>query len=367
MKILPQNRGRGGGYTRMTETTQRDQQQLELAAIQTGAAIIPITRGFLRITGPDATRWLNGMVTNNIAALAPGQGNYNFLLNAQGRIQGDCTIYREYREPESGDPRFFLETDASQLETIQQLLDKFIIMDDVELSTSLEIYGRIVPTNTLRGFAITGKEANEMLADVMVGFANEFLMMDVQPGSLIWGTQGGQATDFMLAPPNTPNTYEIWCSSSYLDTLHSEFIRAGAIELSHEAAEAHRILSGTPRYGQDIRNTETNKDLPQETAQTHALHFAKGCYLGQEIVERIHSRGQLHRTFTQFTLTGTLPKLPAPLEANGKSAGELTSAIQIGDQIHALGYLRREAQSQTLTYPGGTATPITQPLNHLTT
>jgi folate-binding Fe-S cluster repair protein YgfZ len=86
-----------------------------------------------------------------------------------------------------------------------------------------------------------------------------------------------------------------------------------------------------------------------------ALHFSKGCYLGQEIVERIHSRGNVHRTFTSFTLTGELPQLPAPLDASGKSAGELTSVIRIGDQIHALGYIRREFSTAPLTYPGGTA------------
>src|ERR1700679_1826020 len=108
--------------------------ETELEAIQQSAAIYPLAdRAFLRITGPDATRWLNGMVTNNIKDLAPGQGNYNFLLNAQGRIQGTCTIYREHGWPTKGDPQFLLETDTSQLDTIEQLLDKFIIMDDVEL------------------------------------------------------------------------------------------------------------------------------------------------------------------------------------------------------------------------------------------
>src|SRR3984885_12775882 len=107
----------------------------ELAAIRTSAAIYPLTsRAFLRITGSDATRWLNGMVTNNIAALAPGEGNYNFLLNAQGRIQGDCTIYRE---PDSEPATYILATDGLQAEAIQTPLDKFIIMDDVELTPAL--------------------------------------------------------------------------------------------------------------------------------------------------------------------------------------------------------------------------------------
>jgi folate-binding protein YgfZ len=146
-----------------------------------------------------------------------------------------------------------------------------------------------------------------------------------------------------------------------IQQLHSRLLELGALEVSLETLEAFRIYSGTPRYGIDIRNTETAKDLPQETAQTHALNFNKGCYLGQEIVERIHARGQVHRTFTRFTLTGTLPtELPAPLEANSKPAGEITSVAQIGDTIYALGYARREALDThaTLTYPGGTATPL---------
>jgi folate-binding protein YgfZ len=342
----------------MTEKSQLD-------AILHGAAFAPITdRAFLRITGPDATRWLNGMVTNNIKDLSPGQGNYNFLLNNQGRIMGDCTIYREYREPEAGDPRYLLQTDASQLETIQQLLDRFIIMDDVELSRTLEIWSQPVQAELLNGLIVIGEKAARVFSDVM-SEACEFLLVDApEPGSLNWATHAGEtpalAPGFILAPPNTRYMYEIWSSRLDSGGIGDELRKQGAVEVSAETLEAYRILSATPRYGTDIRNTETVKDLPQETAQTHALHFSKGCYLGQEIVERIHSRGHVHRTFTQFTLTGSLPTLPAILEANGKSVGELTSATNINDTIYALGYARREVldTNQPLTYPGGTATNL---------
>src|ERR1700739_3011713 len=100
--------------------------QSELDATRTSAAIYPLTdRAFLRITGPDATRWLNGMVTNNIQALQPGEGNYNFLLNAQGRIQGDCTIYRTFFP---GPPAYILATTADQAQAVHDQLDRFIIM-----------------------------------------------------------------------------------------------------------------------------------------------------------------------------------------------------------------------------------------------
>jgi folate-binding protein YgfZ len=315
-----------------------DQSQLD--AILHGAAFAPITdRGFLRITGSDATRWLNGMVTNNIAALAPGEGNYNFLLNAQGRIQGDCTIYRE---PHENEPTFLLETDSSQLEAIHQLLDKFIIMDDVELTP-----------------ALTDKSGLLVVGPGALGTLDCGLIWPTPPVSISYSKFENAAIEHDTTTLSVaPDKYEVWCDESYLEWFRT----MGNREASPETLEAFRIYTGTPKYGIDIRD----RDLPQETAQTHALHFAKGCYLGQEIVERIRSRGQVHRTFTRFTLTGSMPtELPAPLEAcnsegQAKPAGEITSAAQIGDTLYALGYARREALDThaTLTYPGGTAVPL---------
>lgn len=121
--------------------------------------------------------------------------------------------------------------------------------------------------------------------------------------------------------------------------------------------------NGTPLYGTDIRD----KELPQETAQLRALHFSKGCYLGQEIVERINSRGAVHRTFAGFLLTGDLPPAGTPLTADEKPVGEITSAARIplptGDIQLALGYIRREAldRAATITYPGGTAIAVKLP------
>ena len=350
-----------------TETDMPSNLQLELQAIREGAAIAPINdRAFLRITGSDATRWLNGMVTNNIKDLAPGEGNYNFLLNAQGRIQGDCTIYREPGEPAT----YLLETGDSQLETVRQTIDRFIIMDDVELTTGLQIIG-----HTAVGLTVFGPKAAGLLHTLLseINEADEPAPFPVpKPGKMKHAQLPDKPFVFLpflgrltrgivivLAPPSPslPH-FELWFEDGKdLTRIRERMESDGALALSTDALEAHRILTSTPKYGRDIRD----RDLPQETAQTHALHFAKGCYLGQEIVERIRSRGQVHRTFTQFRLTGTLPVLPAPLEANGKPAGELTSAIQIGDDLIALGYARREALEthQSFIYPGGTALPTT--------
>ncbi len=141
---------------------------------------------------------------------------------------------------------------------------------------------------------------------------------------------------------------------------------AGAPSCEPQSLEWLRILEGTPLYGADIRDRE----LPQETGQARALHFAKGCYLGQEIVERIRSRGNVHRTFSGFRLEGELPAAGSPLEADSKQVGELTSVAAIplpaddGTIINlGLGYIRREAldRGTPIHYPGGTAVPVSLP------
>jgi folate-binding protein YgfZ len=338
----------------------------ELAAILTGTAIFPLgDRAFLRITGADATRWLNGMVTNSIQSLDPGDGNYNFLLNAQGRIQGDCNIYRE---PLGGaEPVFVLETDKAQIETIEQLLDKFIIMDDVVLSRGLNVEGDRVEASRI-GIALAGRQAHALIHKLFIGRRDTSYIEPPKPGTITPARLEDIYGDVViLTPPNSSiPAYEIWCADRVVvKELYRLLGFSEAVSISAETLEAFRIMQGTPRYGQDIRNNETARDLPQETNQTHALHFTKGCYLGQEIVERIHSRGQVHRTFTGFRLTTLPTTLPTPLIANGKAVGELTSAAILplpeGDIPFALGYVRREALTQTLDFEGGTATPTTLP------
>ena len=113
--------------------------------------------------------------------------------------------------------------------------------------------------------------------------------------------------------------------------------------MGSEALELYRIAAGIPRYSQDIRD----RDLPQETEQIRALHFTKGCYIGQEIVERIRSRGNVHRKFTGFVIDGPLPSPGTKLQLDGKDIGEVTSVASLptasGDRVVALGYIRREA------------------------
>jgi aminomethyltransferase len=164
--------------------------------------------------------------------------------------------------------------------------------------------------------------------------------------------------------------FELWAAPDVSAAIAAATAQA-APRLFGEALEYLRLLEGTPRFGSDIRNTDKAHDLPQETAmsgsESHALHFSKGCYLGQEIVERIRSRGNVHRTFSGFELTGELPAAGTTLQAEGKNVGEVTSVACIPLPSRtvqlALGYIRREALDRKLRleYPGGTAVPVPLP------
>jgi aminomethyltransferase len=324
---------------------------VQLSALLAHVAIAPLDdTGWIRVTGEDRVRWLNGMVTNDIQSLQPGEGCYNFVLNAQGRIQGDLTAWMQ-------EDSILLETTRDQLPALIAHLDHFIIMDDVELTDV---------SDQRRGVLVAGPQAPTLLKNNRV---------EIEPMHLTrvrWRSAWVDATH--AYSPLIPR-YELWSDTETIAAFSGTNAAIGARFVSAGALEALRILSGTPRYGVDIRNTDAAHDLPQETAQTRALHFSKGCYLGQEIVERIRSRGNVHRTFHGFELTGALPAPGAPLtaESSPRPVGELTSvaAIPLPESAAApartvqlaLGYVRRESLDRALTldYPGGIATPIAMP------
>jgi folate-binding protein YgfZ len=145
---------------------------------------------------------------------------------------------------------------------------------------------------------------------------------------------------------------------------------AGAVPCGTAALESLRILSGIPLYGIDI----LDRHLAQETGQARALNFNKGCYLGQEIVERIRSRATIHRILRQFSLSGDAPAIEPgqtlPLssdQAERNPVGELTSLARIElpafARTLALGFIRAEVLERKLpiTYSGGAANPLDAP------
>jgi folate-binding protein YgfZ len=319
----------------------------QFSALLHAAAVSRLEQtGWIRVTGSDRVRWLNGMVTNSIQQLKDGEGAYNFFLNAQGRIQGDATIFAE---PDA----LLIETAPSLIPGLMTFLDRFIIMDDVELADI---------TNTKLGLQVAGPAAASLLAGI--GLDTE----DLEP--LAERTTSWNNASIIVIHAYSPLVpkFELWADPETTEKLAQALQNAGAAPSEPEPLEWLRLLEGTPLYGADIRDRE----LPQETGQTRALHFNKGCYLGQEIVERIRSRGNVHRTFGGFRLQGDLPAPGTALEVDGKNIGELTSVAAIplpdtpGEPIQlALGYVRREVldRGTPILYPGGTAVPVSLPFS----
>ena len=305
----------------------------ELHILYSSAGIFDLGwRGKIIVAGQDRGRWLNGMLTNNVRDLPVNHGNYNFLLNSQGRILGDMYVYNrgEY---------LLLDTDQSQLAAIVKTLDHFIIMDDVELSDASE---------TLTALGICGPRASQVLTAAGVDVAG------LQPLELRDLTVSNVGVTVVRGPEQKPGWFEIWVSSANVESIWDLLSKAGGQPVGTDALEFWRILHGIPRYGQDIRE----RDLPQETEQNQALNFTKGCYVGQEIVERIRSRGQVHRKFTGFEFENGLPE-PGKVEENGRVVAEITSVARVPlgttkkditgkdttEKNVALGYVRRESGS----------------------
>jgi aminomethyltransferase len=261
------------------------------------------------------------MVSNNVRDLPAGHGVYAFVLSPQGHILGDLYIYNR------GDD-FVLETDAAQAEKLYPHLKRFIIMDQVEFK----------PAEEWTALGVQGPKVEETLRAAGIEHS---ILQPLQSAPV----KRGEAEVRLVRGdhPLSPN-YELWLAAEQAPALWDALVRAGATPVGAEALEFARIAAGIPRYGQDIRE----RDLPQETGQMRALSFTKGCYIGQEIVERIRARGSLHRGFTGFRIVeGPLPANGSKVQAGGKEVGEVTSAAMLpapeGDVAVALGYIRKEA------------------------
>jgi len=315
--------GRLAPYSGAITATDFGDIDAEFRAITEGCGVYDLGwRGKLIFTGEDRVRWLNGVVTNNIRDLPANHGNYNFVLNAQGRIQGDLYIYNrgEY---------LLGDTEMWQTDPLMKLFEHFIIMDDVELTDASE---------KITSIGVQGPRAAEILKAIRIepSCAEPLVVCDMEwRGAGISVTR--MASDEYL-------TYEIWLAPQSVPALWEALVEAGATKTGTSALEMFRVMAGVPKYGQDIYE----RYLPQETGQVHALNFTKGCYLGQEIVERIRSRGQVHRGLTGFLLPDEVQR-GAKVTVAGKDMGEITSVARVKmprsgeERVLALGYLRREA------------------------
>jgi len=271
-------------------------------------------RGKIKLTGEDRARLLHAMTTNHIQQLTPGSGCYAFFLNDKGRVLADANVLCR---PD----HFLLDVEPEVREPLYQHLDRFIIADDVTLEDV---------TDSTATIAVEGPEAAGVLqrAGAPVPDA-DYSSVGWDQGVVARLNSTGGSGFFIFTPvPGKP-------------ALIARLEAAGAVFADAEASRVVRLEHGKPRYSEDI----SDRFLAQEANQPHALHFSKGCYLGQEIVERVRSRGQIHRVLVPLVLDTEVPPAPgAKLQIDAASAAEITSAAYSPAlaKVVALAYVRTE-------------------------
>jgi len=297
-------------------------------------------RAYLSFTGPDRVRYLNAILTNNIKDLRPAHGTISLLLNPQGHIVAEMETYAF---PE----RLFCISYAMIRERLIETLDKYIIMDDVTLEDETSRCGTV---------ALEGPEAARIaheLTGVDLSTVSELVRTDASVGSIPCSVVRRSAGKFVGA--------EFLAERQHLESLwqilESQARAAGGGPIGYAALSAVRLEQGVPWFSYDFGE----KQIPHEAGLEHShISFTKGCYTGQEIVERVRSRGQVNRRRVSLLFTGDIPPPNEPLVADGREAGYVTRAAfspQLSCPI-GMGYLRKEsnAPGTTLEWRGGTAT-----------
>jgi len=284
-------------------------------ALRENAAWLDLSgRGKIRASGEDRARLLHAMTTNQVEGLKPGEGCYAFFLNAQGRILADVNLL-------CFEDHFLLDTEPETRTKIYEHLDRYIIADDVTLEDQ---------TDQVATVSIEGPKAAAALAELgapepMAPYATASWKF----GTIARLDTTGRGGFFLLIPIEDK------------DALTAQLTRAGVAGATAEDARTVRIESGRPRYGEEI----TERYLVQETGQLQAVNFGKGCYLGQEIVERVRSRAQIHRVLRRVEIDTTEPPAAGTkLKSGDGDAAEIASAVfspALGVTV-ALAYVRTQ-------------------------
>ena len=301
------------------------------AARETVALIDKNYRTYLRFTGPDRVRYLNAILTNNIKDLAPGHGIVSLFLNPQGRIQAEIETYA------TADSLFCVSY-ALIRETLVPALDKFIIMDDVTLTDETVMFGTLALEGPMAA------EITKKLTAVDLGTLDELAFQETSVSGISCGlskrSPGGIAGAEFLAGREDVN--RLW------QTLRAETENADGRAIGYKALNALRLEQGIPWFGYDFGD----KQIPHEAGLEHShISYTKGCYTGQEIVERVRSRGQVNRVRVLVKFDSKEPPAAGTaLIADGKEAGHVTRAAFSPALQTAIGmaYVRREKTS-----PGG--------------
>jgi len=317
-------------------------------AVRRGVGLFPMpSRGLIEVSGDDRERWLDGMVSNHIAALSPGperSGCYATLLTAKGRVVTDLHVLLRGEE-------LWLETASALVPGVIEHLSRYIIADDVELEDAGTEHAQL---------SLEGPKAPAIL-EAAVGHD-----LGLAPEACDDAVIGGHAIVVAAFGWTGEHAFRLFVPSAGREVVESALMDVGApqglVAAGAEVLEVLRIAAGTPLVGTELDDSV----LPDEARLERAISTEKGCYVGQEIVARLRSRGRVNHLLVGLSFAGDAPP-PAdtPLCIDDKQTGEVTSACCApGLGVIGLGFVRREhAEPGTaLTAEGTPATVRALPM-----
>ncbi len=297
-------------------------------------------RGKFAMKGRDHAKFLHRMVSNDIKRLAPGQGTYATLLNPQGHILVDMRLY-------CADDGFFVDADADLRDKAWLGLKRYVISDQVEFEP-LDLYA----------LAFQGPRSRSLLEKTL-----HIDLPAMQEFDHFATNYAGFSVRVVCASSTGEDGYEVWVGSKGLLPLWGaacgQAPTYGMLPCGTQALETLRIEAAIPRYGQELGEDT----IPNEAGLWNALSFNKGCYVGQEIVERTRSRGHVNWKLVGLIVEAEIPPNPGEkLVRDSKEIGEVTSscvAPTLGKTI-AMAYLRREVSEPgtKLEFPSGTVAEV---------
>ena len=310
-------------------------------ALEHGAGLVDrCAAGSVSVTGPDALSFLHSVVSQDVAALAEGEGAHALLLQPQGKLDVDLRVLR------TGPEEVRLDCEVGRGEALAGSLRRWKIRVKAEIADTTGSWGAL---------AVRGARA----ADVVAAAAG-IAVPEVLHAHVPWAGLDGVRV-VAARWPGGPAGADVVGPVDQLAPAWAALVAAGATPAGLHAFEAARVKAGVPRQGLDL----DDRTIAQEAfLERDAVSFTKGCFLGQELVCRIDTRGHVNRFLRGFEIAGGIDATPAPgagIVVGDKEVGSLTTVAASTGGIRALGYLRREVDLPAdvlVRWDGGEATAV---------
>ncbi len=312
-------------------------------------------RGRILVSGPDRASWLQGLLTNDIAALRPGTGCYAAYLTPQGRMIADAFVY------ELGDALLLVVEDGVQ-DAVVKRFGRSIFAEGVQVSdvsasrAQIGVIGPMAAAAVAQEVRGVGRDA----LDAMAEFANVRAELDGRPALVARTADAGLSG------------FDLFVDADAVAGLRAALAAAGVAALDETAAETIRIEGGVPRFRRDMKEDT----IPLEAGiEARAISFTKGCYVGQEVIVRVLHRGhgRVARRLVGLVLDAgaAVPATGAAIRSGERDAGSVTSAAWSPalERPIALGYVHRDfiAPGTRVSVAGSDATVSALPFAAPTT